>query len=423
MQVENLLADLIKINTTNPPGNETAAARYLSDIFNRCGIDNRIIEPAPGRGTLVARYGNGPRRLLLLSHLDVVPAGDDWDFEPFGGEIRDGFVLGRGAMDCKNMVVAEAWVMMELARRQAKLNGTVIFVAAADEENGGEMGVGDLIRNHPEEIRADFCVNEGGLEPLTVNGKSICFVQVGEKGIAQAELSVRGRSAHGSTPGLGENAIIKIAPALQRLASYQPPLQVLPAIHELLDSLAPLYGISRADPADSLINRVEDPVFREYLRALTRMTVSPNVVQGGGRVNVVPDSCRAQVDIRILPGQDRRQVQDLLLQLAGPDITARFTSFHAPSFSPAEGSAFELVRTVLKETTGASMCLPCLSTGATDSRFLRGVGMPAYGVTPLKSDYDPELRSTIHGRNERIDVDSLRLTAGFFLNLVQAYLS
>jgi acetylornithine deacetylase/succinyl-diaminopimelate desuccinylase-like protein len=422
--VEAILSELIRIDTTNPPGNEMAAAEYLAALFRRYGIPHRIVEAAPGRASFIARLGEGPRRLLFLSHTDVVPAGSGWDFPPFCGEIRDGFVLGRGALDNKNLVAAEAHTLIRLAAEKRKLNGTLIFVAAADEEAGGRFGMQYLVENFPQEIAADFAVNEGAPEPFIANGHPLYFIQVGEKGIAQSRLVTRGRAAHGSVPTLGENAVVKMAKAIGRLAAFAPPVRLLPEVEELLAVLARYLGLPAPSAAEleAFLARVADRGFREYLRALTRLTISPNVVHGGTRVNVVPDRCEALVDVRLLPGQTKEEVEALLREVAGPEVEAEVISYHPPSRSPVHGEGYELLCRTLARTAGAAACLPCLSTGATDSRFLRRLRIPAYGVSPWQPRFDPALREAIHGPNERIDLESLDLYSRFLYELAVNYL-
>jgi acetylornithine deacetylase/succinyl-diaminopimelate desuccinylase-like protein len=190
--VEEILSDLIKIQSVNPPGGEIAVAKYLKDLFDRHHIANEIIEPEPGRASFIANLGEGEKTLLFLSHTDVVPASDDWDFPPFCGEIRDGFVLGRGAIDCKGLVAVEASAIIRLAQT-AELNGKLIFAATADEEVGGELGAGIISAKYPEKITADFAVNEGD-EPLIIKGKIYHSLAVGEKGPAWMKLTSKGIS-------------------------------------------------------------------------------------------------------------------------------------------------------------------------------------------------------------------------------------
>ena len=203
---EKILSDLIRINTANPPGNETAAARYLKQLFDAAGIPNEIIEPAEGRGSFIARWGMGPKKLLFISHSDVVPAGDDWDFDPFSGDIRNGMVYGRGAMDCKDLVASQACAMLAIARENIPLGGELIFAATADEETGGALGAEYLCEHHLDKIMADFAINEGALTPITAGGKMVYFFQVGEKGTAWSCLKAKGKAGHGSVPALGDNA-------------------------------------------------------------------------------------------------------------------------------------------------------------------------------------------------------------------------
>ncbi|MGB9904073.1 MAG: M20 family metallopeptidase, partial [Desulfotomaculales bacterium] len=225
---EEILAGLIRINTVNPPGNETAAARYLKEIFDAAGIPGEIIEAEKGRGNFLARLGKGERKLLFLSHTDVVPAGENWDFDPFGGEIKDGVVCGRGALDCKGLAAAEAFAVLRLAREEAPLSGTLIFAATADEEKGGAGGVKYLLTSCPEKLRADFAVNEGAEEPVCLNGRTVNFIQTGEKGTAWSTLRAKGRACHGSVPTLGDNAVLKMARALAALGQYRPRVHLIP---------------------------------------------------------------------------------------------------------------------------------------------------------------------------------------------------
>ncbi len=219
MTPENILSDLIRINTINPPGNETAAAMYLKKLFDEAGISNEIIEPVKGRGSFVARLGRGNRehqdsnggqkqkKMLLLSHTDVVPAGEGWNFDPLSGEIKDGTVLGRGALDCKHLVAAQAYTMLKLKKENIPINGEVILAAVADEETGGNLGAKYLFQHHPRLMQADFAINEGAEKMAYINKRPVYFIQVGEKGTAWSKFKARGTACHGSVPGMGDNAV------------------------------------------------------------------------------------------------------------------------------------------------------------------------------------------------------------------------
>jgi acetylornithine deacetylase/succinyl-diaminopimelate desuccinylase-like protein len=422
-----VLSDLIKINSTNPPGNETAVARYLSKLFNAAGIPGEIIEPEVGRGSFIARLGSGPKKLLYLSHTDVVPAGDDWDFNPFSGEIRDGVVHGRGALDCKDLLAAQVCAALRLARERIPLHGELIIAAAADEEKGGGLGAGFLTGHYPEKLKADFAINEGAEQPIYVEGKMIHFIQVGEKGTAWSRIRTGGVSCHGSVPTLGENAVVKMAAAIGALHGYRPEVKLIPEVKTLLVELARIRGLTDEpgpDNIDALLVRLNlDRGFTEAIRAMTRMTVSPNIVQGGLKTNIVPDRCEAELDIRILPGQDRDYVAGELRRCIGKEIEIEFTEYREPTFSTSDSGFYRLMETVTRELAGSGvLCLPHISAGSTDSKYLRSAGIPAFGIAPMAPGFDPSARSTIHGRNERIDLPSLQLKTEFLYELAKRYL-
>lgn len=427
MKPEDVLSELIKIDTSNPPGNETAAARYLAGLLQEAGIDCEIIEPAEGRGSLIARLGSGPKSLLYMSHLDVVPAGDNWDFEPFSGEIKDGMVLGRGAIDCKDLAAAQVSALLQLVKEGVSLKGELILAATADEEQGGEYGAGHIAAHCPDKIRADFAINEGAPFPLAVNGKMIYFIQVGEKGTAWSRLKARGVSCHGSIPALGENAVVKMARAVSALAGYRPEIILIPELTALLTELARIRGLELTPTpknVDELLDKLNiEADFTETLRAMTRMTISPNVIQGGAKTNIVPDACECDLDIRILPEQSADYVMRELYNLVGPEIEIALTEYREPTFTSSQLAPYRLMKELTEELAGsAAVCLPVISTGSTDSKYLRDLGIPAYGIGHMDPGYDPALSATMHGCNERIDVKSLRLKTEFLVELARRYL-
>ncbi len=427
MTPERILSDLIRLNTVNPPGNEIEVVRYLKELFDAARIPYEIVESAKDRANVMARLGSGSKKLLFLSHSDVVPAGEGWDFDPFCGEISDGVVYGRGALDCKGLMAAQVYALLQLAREGAPLNGVLILAATADEEKGGHFGVKYLLENCPDKIQADFAINEGGEEPVFLNGRMIYFIQVGEKGTAWSKLQAAGKSCHGSVPALGDNAVIKMARALNALAGYEPEIRLIPEVEYLLQELLRvkgLDGVVSKDNVDILLNGFEDKSFAETLRAMTRMTVSPNVIEGGSKTNVVPDQCSASVDIRILPGQDENYVISELRRYVGEDIPVEVDNYVAPTFSTSQSDYYRLVEKTTREMAGDGvLCLPHISPGATDSRFLRSAGIPSYGIGHMDREFDQDARITIHGKNERIDVSSLYFKADFLMVLARKYLS
>lgn len=428
MTPEKVLSELIKINTANPPGNETTAARYLAGLLQQAGIDCEIIEPAAGRGSLLARLGSGSKKLLYMSHLDVVPAGDGWDFEPFSGEIKDGMVYGRGAIDCKDLAAAGVCAALQLAKEGIPLNGELIIAATADEEQGGELGAGYLTANCPEKIQADFAINEGAPHPLSFNGKVIYFIQVGEKGTAWTNIKARGVSCHGSTPALGDNAVVKMSRAVTALAGYQPEIILVPELLSLLKELARIRGLN-IEPTpyntDELLEKLNlDHAFTEMLRAMTRITISPNIIRGGIKTNIVPDSCEGELDIRILPGQNADYVLQELFKLLGAGVETALTEYQEPTFTSSQTEPYWLIAELTEELAAPNaVCLPIISTGSTDSKYLRNIGIPAYGIGHMDAGYDPDISTTMHGYNERTDIKSLYLKTRFLVELARRYLS
>jgi acetylornithine deacetylase/succinyl-diaminopimelate desuccinylase-like protein len=425
MEVEKILSEMVQIHSVNPPGGETAVAEYLKGTFEKEGISGEVIESAPGRGNFIVSIGEGEKKLLFFSHLDVVPASTEWDFDPFGGEIKDGFVHGRGSIDCKALAAAEIIAALRIAER-GKLNGQLILVASADEETGGSLGAKYLTEKYPERLNADFAVNEGGWNPITINGKTCHFIQTGEKGICWQKLSVSGISAHGSLPWLGDNAVAKIATAIKTLYDYQPEIVIIPEVKRLIEMIAQLEGFTdittvNENNVDCIIARLRDDYFAATLKAITRMSVSPNVVWGGSKTNIVADSAGTEVDIRILPGQDEGYVHRALDTLLG-DLVMETTQSHEATFSTSETPYYKLIAETTREVFPGVTVLPCVSSGSTDSKYLRSLGVPAYGIGTLVHNLDPVLKTSVHGRNEKMDIESLTMRADFLFRLAQKYL-
>ena len=423
MEIESLLSSLIQIHSVNPPGGETEVARYLKCLFDECRIPNEIIEPSPGRGNFLAYLGEGEKSLLYLSHTDVVPVSEGWSFAPFSGEIKDGFVHGRGALDCKGLVAAQAYAVIQLATT-AKLKGRLIFAATAGEETGGVVGVKWLVENCKDKLMADFTITEGGWNPMRIGDKTCHFVQAGEKGIIRPKLKARGISSHGSVPMFGDNAVAKMATVVKGLAEYQPQIVLTPEVKQLIQAVAKLEGIANEinkENIDQVIQGLPDRVLAGYLTAITRMTVSPNVIHGGVKVNIVPDSCEAEVDIRVLPGQDKEYVVKELEKVIS-SIEIEMTGYNAPTFSSTDNEFYRLVLNTMKEYIDDDIVLPCVSSGGTDSRHLRPIGIPCYGIGMMARNLDDKMRQSIHGKDEKIDIDSLQLKSDFLISLARRYL-
>ncbi len=441
-EVTNLLCDLIRMDTTNPPGNETKAAKYLAENLNKEGFECELFEPAPGRGSVIARLrGTGEKpSLLLLSHLDVVAANpQEWSVDPFGGVVKDGFVWGRGALDMKGMTAIEVMTMKLLKRNEVKLKGDVILAATADEEKGGESGVGYLVRSHPEKILADYVLNEGGGLAVPVKNKNVYTVQTAEKGILWLKVKAKGVPGHGSMPEAADNAIMRMNKVIEKLGTYRPEILLVPTLRQFLSeigeedqTLRQTFSRLIANPelGDEILDTlaITDKNLADEIRARLRMTITPTIIHGGVKENVIPSECEAVFDCRVLPGQTTGQVMDLIKDLL-EDVDLDKLDFETiqatePSESPVETSLYEVISSVLKEFEPNCGVAPMLMTGGTDSRFFRKMGSVCYGFHPARPD-EPygEMLKTIHGIDERISIENLVFGTSVLYELVKRFMS
>lgn len=441
-EVTRLLSYLIQIDTTNPPGNETEAAEYLARDLTKEGFTCELFESAPGRGSVLTRLKGTSERpsLLLLSHLDVVAANtSEWDVNPFGGVVKDGFVWGRGAFDMKSMTAVEVMVMKLLKRHGVKLKGDVIFAATADEEKGGETGAGWLVRNHPEKVRADYVLNEGGGLAMPIEGKNFYTVQTAEKGILWLKIRAKGTPGHGSKPGVADNAILRMNRVVERLGNYRSKIVLVPTVKEYISEVAKRNTTARKDlihlleePAggDQFLDQLgrKDRFLAENVRAMVRMTLAPTVIRGGVKENIIPSECEAVFDCRILPGQSPVEVLATirgLLEDVGLDML-EFETIQAndPSESPLKTPFYGRIVDVLKEFEPDCSVAPEMSTGGTDSRFWRKMGSVCYGFQPMRSDLPfGEMLKMIHGVNERISVENLVFGTSVLYRVVERFVT
>ena len=441
-EVTNLLCDLIRINTTNPPGNETEAAKYLAETLEKEGFKRELFESTPGRGSIITRIkGTGEKpNLLLLSHLDVVAANPkEWSVDPFEGVVKNGFVWGRGALDMKSMTAMEVMVMKLLKRNKMKLKGDVILAATADEEKGGEAGAGWLVRNHPEKIRADYVINEGGGLAIPIEGKNIYTIQTAEKGILWFKIKAKGRPGHGSVPGTADNAILRMNRVVEKLGNYRAKMTVAPTVKQFLSQItkenktvqqALMLLLQNPDMGDQILDMLaeKDKAMAEELRASLRMTIAPTIIHGGIKENIIPSECEAVFDCRVLPGQTPTEAMDEIKGLM-PDADLEKLEFETiqandPSESPANTPLYEQIVNVLKEFEPNCSVAPILLTGGTDSRFFRKIGSICYGFQPLRSDMPyGEILKTIHGIDERISIENLVFGTSVLYNVVESFMT
>ncbi len=416
------LQAMIRMNTSNPPGNELPVARYLDSTLKAEGIETHLFEPAPGRAAFVARLaGNGSKQpVILMAHMDVVGVEHDkWTVDPFAAIIRDGYLYGRGAIDDKGMLSANLETMLLLKRnvidRGQTLSRDVIFVANSDEEAGGDWGMGWLIKNHPELVKAEFALNEGGRTRI-VQGKPLYLaVQNTEKVSHVVDVVATGAGGHASVP-LADNAIFRLGRALAKIGEHREPLNVKPTTREFFLELSKVWPErsqrqAMADVASTAPARQQRgarvlasiPVFD----AVLRNGISAVIISGGIRSNVIPVEAKATLNIRTLPGASLDSTIARLKTLVN-DPKIAFNIVERGDDAPASdfrSPMFTAIADATRAVDPAMVVVPYLSTGATDSARLRMLGMQAYGILPFPMDQNDEDR--MHGNDERVPLASL----------------
>ena len=445
------LQHLIHIPSVNPPdggpdvaagrdpaGGETAAARYCAEVLEGAGIPSEVVEITPGRGSVIGRLratgaGTEPP-LVLLSHLDVVPVdAESWTRDPFGGELIDGVVWGRGAVDMKDMVAMELGVMLALARSGGELRRDVIFAAVADEEAGGTHGARGLVDTRPELFHdaegrpAAAALNEVGGYSMTLGDRRFYTIQVAEKGIAWTKLHTTGTPGHGSMPH-PDNAAVKLAAAVTALAADQDrrAARVIPVVGDFLRSL----GLGEvADLAESdfdaasaaLDASVSDPVLRRSILAMLRDTATPTVVHAGKKVNVMPGSGEAEIDVRTLPGTDQAAFVAHLQDVVGQHATVEPVITLPPVEWPDDAEIVGLMTDALRAPDHDGIPVPMMITPGTDAKALMDLGIPCYGFAPLRLEADMPFLSLFHGHDERVPVSALAFGLPVLADVVSRY--
>lgn len=417
-QVTKLLRDLIRFNTTNPPGNELACVEYIAASLRQEGIEPVVLESAPGRGNVVARLkGDGSLPpLLLMGHVDVVPAeADKWKHPPFSGDLVDGVVWGRGATDMKNMVAFELMTFLLLKRNGVPLKRDVIFMATADEETGGRMGAAWMVQNHPDLIQAEYAINEGGATSIVI-GDTVFFVcSTAEKGSARFTLRAHGQPGHASLPHK-QHAILTLSKALVKLIETPLPLHVTPSARAHIEALArgvreplrrDLLGLlDEATHADCLASLpVPDPTKRR-LSASLHNTAVPTILRAGNKINVIPAEADCQVDCRILPGTTLESLEEELRAVVGHDVEIEFGPVAPPLECDPDSPLFETIREVIAERENGAIVVPGLITGGTDAKSISKLGTKVLGFVPLRYE-GPALTGLAHSHNERVSVANL----------------
>jgi acetylornithine deacetylase/succinyl-diaminopimelate desuccinylase-like protein len=427
--------DLLRLDTRNPPGNEIRAAEYLRALFESEGISGEIVGPSQDRGTFIARIkgdGSAPP-LLLMSHTDVVAVEPEkWTHEPFSGEIADGFIYGRGALDMKQMVAMEAMTMLLLKRIGVRLKRDVIYMAAADEECGGHEGAGWVVEHRPELIQAEYALNEGGGSGLEINGRRYYSVQAAEKGTVRFCIRTQGKPGHGSVPH-HENPILKLATIL---ATFTPNL--LPA-HFTRTLREYIVGIAETQPpevaqalesvladeatADEAIDRLPmEESLKQRMHAMLRNTVTPTVLKAGSQINVIPSKAEALVDGRNLPGWTPEMVLEELRSMIGSEAEITFLDPSPPLEADLQSPLFSMIKAVLREHDPRAAVIPFLLTGGTDAKHITKLGTKVYGFVPGLYAGAGESRR-VHSHDERISVRSLQWGVRVLYEVVERFAS
>jgi acetylornithine deacetylase/succinyl-diaminopimelate desuccinylase-like protein len=439
IEVTDLLQHLIRnacVNDgTRESGNEARSADLLAGYFEGSGVDIERYEPAPGRTSLVARI-EGRRAdaptLLLMGHTDVVPANEDgWQRDPFGGELVDGEVWGRGAIDMLNLTASMAVATRRLAVDGFRPDGTLIYLAVADEEALGTWGAEHLSRHEIDAIGADYVITESGGIPVPGGDGDLRLpVLVGEKGSCWCTLRVSGTPGHASLPYETDNALVTAARVVQRLADYRPETRIHDTWRQFLAGMALPDEIAAPllDP-DRLVDALVGlPIgMARQFHACTHTTIAPTVAHGGTKTNVIPDRVDLQLDIRTLPGQTLPEVQAILAEALG-DLADRVEMIEAhddpATRSPADTPLWDALDRVTQAFYAGSHLVPMISVGATDARFFRRLGTTAYGfgLFSQKLTFEDYGRM-FHGDDERVDVDSLRLSTELWQALARDLLT
>lgn len=423
-EVTRLLSRLVRLDTVNPPGNETVAAELLRSYLEPHGVECSLLARVPDRANLVARLrGRDPEapRLLLLSHTDTVLADpSEWSVDPWSGEVRDGYVWGRGALDMKGQVAAVAVAMATLAREGFEPEGDLIFAATADEEVGEHYGLSWLCEQHPESVRAAWCVNEGGGDRIEIGGRPLYLCATSEKASSPFRLCVRGKSGHASMPSLGDNALVRAAPLLERVAKLETPLRLLPETRAFLTAV-----VGETDDPAAALARLHSmsPSAAAMVEPMLRATVSPTQIAASGKRNVIPGTCEIVCDCRLLPGESQAELEGLIREALIRD------GYELEWLEVPEGGTRSAFETPLWDAIAAFIAgiepqaavVPVLLPGFTDSHYLRlAFGTVAYGFFPMRTMEAELAARLVHSADERAAVDDLELGTRFLLHVARA---
>jgi acetylornithine deacetylase/succinyl-diaminopimelate desuccinylase-like protein len=422
-----LLQRLIRFNTVNPPGNEQAVQEFLRDLLEPAGFECELLSAVEGRPNLVARLrgrSDGPV-LSLSGHVDTVLATpSEWSVDPWSGELRDGCVWGRGALDMKSQVAAEAAAALALCEQGWRpASGDLLLVFVVDEEAGSLHGAKWLCENHPDKVRCDFSVNEGAGEVFEFGGRRFYSVCVAEKGVFRFRLATSGRAGHASMPRIGDNALVKLGPILSRLSEAEMPLELSPEPEALMRGLGVLDGHG-SDPAAALRALEEqDPRLAVIVEPMLGVTLSPTMAHASDKINVIPSRAELQVDCRVPPGlgeeKARERIGNALAGVDGYELDFFSDEQVVGNRSPLDSPLMDQIRAFVAAEDPDAAVVPTVLPGFTDSRWWREAfpDCTAYGFFPQRRMDMFESAPLVHGADERIPVEDLGFAASFYTRL------
>ena len=429
---QKVLSNYLRVNTTNPPGNEILAARFLKAILDREGIEARILdttEIGPSRANLYARLrGNGTKRAIaLVNHMDVVPVTPaSWSVDPFSGLVKDGYIWGRGAIDMKGNGIAQLMAMIALKRSGAQLNRDIVFIGNADEELGS-TGAIVFVNRHPDLLKdVEFLITEGADNLLDSAGKVIYFgVGVSEKRTFWQRLTVNGVPSHGSRP-TKLNPVPRLVAALYRISQYQTPLHVTPGVDKFFRDIARTYPEPQRTWLSNVQSALDDPRAREWIlsdvswNAILRNTISLTGLAGSNKTNVIPGVATAEIDVRLLPDQDTTEFLKTLEAVAG-DTAVHFTHLantKAPLESPINTDLFHAIERAAHEREPSAFVTTPMETAATDRPTYRKLGITTYGFNPFRIPR-AETQRGMHGNDERLSVENVGYGVHFYYDILR----
>jgi len=435
-EAQGWLSDMIRINTSNPPGNEMAVAKYISGVLQKEGISNEAVEITSGRGVVIGRLQAGPlpdpaNALMLLAHQDTVGVDPTkWSVDPFGAVIRDGYLYGRGSIDDKAMLAANLATMVALKRSGARLARDIVFLASADEEQGGSASIKVVIEKYWDKIACAYALNEGGRVMLKDGKVQYVGIQASEKVSYNVIVTATGPSGHGSMPR-PDNAVVHLAAAIAKLGTYQVPAEPNTITRRYFEQLAKIEendtakwmrALEQPERADLAVKHLseESPMWNSMLRD----SVVPTMINAGFRNNVIPSQATANLNVRMLPGHS---IDELIGQLSkvvnDPQIRFKLAPDPGENAPPSDitGPLYKTIERIAPQDFSGAIAIPFLSTGATDSASLRLHKVQAYGLNPFPLMESDDAR--VHGDDERIPLESFRKGVAFLYHVVSDFAS